>query len=215
MEIRTSLRRRSKFAHDITGKIHKTVEHSRGLLVKPLDVFKAALDLAPERNDLFVGLAQAHEMEGGWFNATKCWQRALATSPDVAEWQLGLGVAAWRSGDIFASAQALYQAMLLGSSAADSFFLSNIVATRARRLIIRVLHGNIGSIVTPSKESGLYPRETLVRLRKIVEEFILRLELRFEEFISFFGLVLCTSENFPRWTPRKLVKSGGCYEQCT
>jgi tetratricopeptide (TPR) repeat protein len=168
-------------AHDITGKIHKTVEHSRGLLVKPLDVFKAALDLAPERNDLFVGLAQAHEMEGGWFNATKCWQRALATSPDVAEWQLGLGVAAWRSGDIFASAQALYQAMLLGSSAADSFFLSNIVATRARRLIIRVLHGNIGSIVTPSKESGLYPRETLVRLRKIVEEFILRLELRFEE----------------------------------
>lgn len=98
--------------------------------------------------DLYVGLAKAYQRKNMWHEAVTAWQRSLLADPDVSEWQLGLGVAARRSGDLNKSADALKKSIdLCQDEDAPS-------TTRAVRLLTRVLRTIVANEATTSTTSS-------------------------------------------------------------
>jgi tetratricopeptide (TPR) repeat protein len=149
----------------------------------PVHVFKAAVDLAPERSEAFAGLAQAHELAGDWPLALKAWQRALVSDPDVAAWQLALGVAARKAGDLPKAAAALRKCIDLDLDD------DSPSTTRAVRLLVRVLRAIVASSSSSSSSGssssssaqgqGLVDRaKHVLELRRLVASLIERLERR-------------------------------------
>ena len=161
-----------------SSDLNAPLDYSTGLVMDAEHVFKAAIDLAPERNELYVGLAKSMQTKQQWQLAVQAWQRAVATDPDQAAWQLELGVAARKSGDLKLSASALRKCIEVDGESNPPR------AMRAVRLLIRVLKaivaseeesdGKSGSRSSSSMDKGARVQE----LRALTSSLIERLEKR-------------------------------------
>jgi len=156
-----------------SSDLNAPLDYSTGLVMDAEHVFKAAIDLAPERNELYVGLAKAMQTKQQWTLAVQAWQRAVATDPDQAAWQLGLGVAARKSGDLKLSASALRKCIEVDGESNPPR------AMRAVRLLIRVLKAIVaGEEDTGKGGSSMDKGARVQELRVLTSSLIERLEKR-------------------------------------